>query len=129
MNTLRILLVDDDVMICSLLAETLVASGHVICGIETTETGAVRAAEREKPDFIIIDLDLAAGSGLQAIEQILRNGPVAHVFISGNRMPPAAHALLKPFRPAELLHAMDRALASARRKLPSTLQVITEANQ
>ena len=129
MNTLRILIVDDDAMICRLLAETLVANGHVICGIETTEPGAVRAAEREAPDFIIIDLDLAAGSGLRAIEQILRNGPVAHVFISGNRMPPATHALLKPFRPAELLHAMDRALADARHKPPSTLQLVTKSNQ
>lgn len=128
MNTLRILIVDDDVMICSLLAETLVANGHVICGIETTETGAVRAAEREAPDFIIIDVDLAAGSGLRAIEQILRHRPVAHVLISGNRMPPAAHALLKPFRPAALLYAMDRALAAARHKPSLTPQVITQAN-
>ena len=34
-------------MICGLLAELLTSLGHVVCGAETTEAGAVQAAERE----------------------------------------------------------------------------------
>ena len=129
MNTLRILIVDDDATIATLLAETVAASGHIVCGMATTELEAVDAAERDKPDLIIIDVDLAMGSGLRAIERIVRNGPVAHVFISGNRMPVGTHALLKPFRPAELLQAMDRALAEAAQQSQPSLKLVTEPNR
>ena len=37
MRPLRILLVDDDAMIGTLLAELLDEMGHVVCGIEATE--------------------------------------------------------------------------------------------
>jgi DNA-binding response OmpR family regulator len=129
MNILRILIVADDAMIATLLAETVAASGHVVCGMATTELGAVNAAERDKPDLIIIDVDLATGSGLRAIERIVWNGPVAHVSISGNRMPVGTHALLKPFRPAELLQAMDRALADAAQQSQPSLQIVTEPHR
>ena len=112
-GTLRILIVEDDAMICDLLAELLASLGHVVCGIETTEAGAVEAAGRERPDLIIADVTLKAGSGVRAIEQILRTGPVAHVFMSGNRLPRGYEALLKPFRPAELVEAMSRAVRVA----------------
>ena len=42
MRPLRILLVDDDAMIGTLLAELLDEMGHVVCGIEATELAPFR---------------------------------------------------------------------------------------
>lgn len=113
MKALRILIVDDDALISGLLAEALETEGHVVCGIEATESGTVSAAGRERPDLIIIDVTLATGDGVRAIEQIHRTGPVPHVLISGKRVSSGYEVLLKPFHIADLLVAMDRALAPA----------------
>ena len=113
MTTLRILVVDDDSTIAGLLAETLVSNGHLVCGIAMTEEAAVAAAARELPDLIIVDVLLGMGSGIRAMELIQRTRPVPHIFITGSPLPRAARALLKPFRPADLLDAIHRALAPA----------------
>jgi hypothetical protein len=44
-------------------------------------------------------------------------------------MPVGTHALLKPFRPAELLQAMDRALADAAQQSQPSLQIVTEPHR
>ena len=116
MNALRILVADDDVVIGMLLSEMLEALGHDVCSVETTEADTVTAAARCRPDLMIIDVTLGAGSGVSALEQILRFGPVAHLLISGaglQRCPPGAVVLQKPFREAELVRAMQRALVAA----------------
>jgi DNA-binding response OmpR family regulator len=55
MQTLRVLVVEDDPMIGMLLAEMLEAIGHDVCAIETIEAAAVAAAARYRPDLLIVD--------------------------------------------------------------------------
>ena len=92
--------------------------GHVVCAIESTEAGAVAAAALHRPDLVIVDAQLGRGSGIGAIVTMLRTGPVAHVFVSGdiaevlNRRPGAV-ALQKPYTEATLLAAMERAIAAS----------------
>jgi len=68
---------------------------------------------------MIVDAGLGRGSGVSAVEEILRAGPLAHVFVSGDpsrvyaRMP-GALVVRKPFREAELARAIDMALAASR---------------
>lgn len=112
MNTLRILIVDDNTDIAELLAEMLESIGHIVCGIESTESGAVNAAARCKPTLMIVDVKLGQGSGIRAMERILGAGPMPHVFISGDILPMGKETLRKPFREAELVQAMDRALSA-----------------
>ena len=76
------------------------------------------AAARCRPDLMIVDAGLGRGSGVAAVEEILRAGPVAHVFVSGDsgsvRMrQPDAVVVRKPFGEAELARAIDLALAAA----------------
>jgi hypothetical protein len=62
---------------------------------------------------MIVDANLGQGSGIMAMAQILRIGPMPHVFISGgglSDMPPGAIILRKPFMQKELELAMARAL-------------------
>jgi hypothetical protein len=72
MKALRILVVEDDVMIGGLLAETLEDLGHVVCAVETNAANAVAAAARHHPDLMIVDVGLGEASGVAAVNEILR---------------------------------------------------------
>ena len=116
MRTLRILVVEDDPMIGMLIADMLEMMNHEVCAIETSELGAVATAARCKPDLMIVDVRLeGGGSGINAVEEILRTGFVSHFFMSGNiakvkALRPDAAVLEKPFFEADLVGAIQRAL-------------------
>lgn len=116
MSPLSILLVEDDVLIGSLLAEILAGLGHETDDIQTTEEGAVAAAARSKPDLMIVDVRLAKGNGVSVVERITQAGPIPHVFMSGLGpliTPSGAVVLKKPFFEADLIRAIARALEQA----------------
>jgi CheY-like chemotaxis protein len=114
-----VLVIEDDALIAMLLSELLAGMGHDVCATAATEAETVRAATRCRPDLMIVDAGLGRGSGVSAVEEILRAGPLAHVFISGDaetvrvRKPDAA-VLRKPFRYVDLVRAIDTALAAVR---------------
>ena len=117
MKALRVLVIEDDALIALLLAELLASMGHDVCATAATEAEALIAAIRYRPDLMIVDAGLGRGSGVSAVEEILRAGPVAHVFISGDAgrvytRKPDAVVVRKPFREAELARAIDTALAA-----------------
>lgn len=118
MKRLRILLVEDDVIIGMLLGVTLEQMGHVVCSTETTEAGAVEAAARIRPDLMIVDAGLRSGDGVSAVEQVLRAGPMPHLFASGDLSSvkarlPSAVVIQKPFQEAELALAIQSAMAGS----------------
>jgi CheY-like chemotaxis protein len=122
MKALRVLVIEDDALIALLLSELLASMGHDVCATAATEAEAVSAATRYDPDLMIVDGRLGRGSGVSAIEEILRAGPVAHVFVSGDaesvrRRKPDAIVVRKPFRETELARAIDMALAAAPRSV------------
>jgi two-component system, response regulator PdtaR len=106
METLKVLIIEDDVLIGMLLTEMLEELGHHVCATALTEDDAVREATRCKPSLMIVDEQLLEGSGMSAVERILRTGPVPCVFISGAHVRrPGATALQKPFLEADLVRA------------------------
>lgn len=113
-TTLRILVVEDDALIGMLLGDMLEVMGHEVCAIEATEVGSVAAAARCAPNMMIVDANLQEGSGLSAVDQILRKGFVPHVFVTGDlrgvsRLRPDAVVIAKPFTEATLSQAIARA--------------------
>ena len=117
MKALRILVVEDDVMIGELLAETLEDLGHVVCAVETNAANAVAAAARHHPDLMIVDVGLGEASGIAAVKEILRSGFVPHVFATGDALRdlslgPDAVLIQKPFRGPDIVQAIERALAA-----------------
>jgi len=117
MAALRVLLVEDEAVIAVLLAEVLGGMGYEVCAIEATEADAVAAAARCRPDLMIVDARLGTGSGVAAVEEILRTGPVPHVFVSGDSsivqaLRPDAVVMQKPFREAGLARAIQQALGA-----------------
>ena|SRR5580704_14429643 len=111
----RVLIVEDNALIGTLYADFLAEMGHSVCAIAATEAEAVAEAAQCKPDLMIVDAVLMEGSGVAAIDEILRSGFIPHVFISGNAasvraLRPGAIVLQKPFRNPELSNAIQRAL-------------------
>lgn len=116
MQTLRILVVDDDPMIGALLSTMLEALGHSVCAVASNEIDAVKQGIRHKPSLMIVDAWLGAGSGVAAVGQILQHGFIPHLFMSGNiakvrQLRPDAVLLEKPFKELALIRAIRNALA------------------
>jgi two-component system, response regulator PdtaR len=117
MKALRVLVVEDEVMIAMLLADVLRELGHEVCATEATEAGAITAAARHQPDLMIVDEWLRQGSGISAVEQITRSRFIPHVFVTGDllndrTLNPGAVVLQKPFILSELVWAIKSALAA-----------------
>jgi CheY-like chemotaxis protein len=114
MAALRVLVVEDERLLGIVLADVLEELGYVVCAVEMTEQNAIVAALWHRPDLIIIDAHLGVGSGVAAIDTILRRGFVPHVFVSGDvasirARRQGAIAIQKPFRVPDLIAAIDRA--------------------
>ena len=112
----NILVVEDDILIGMLLTEMLTELGNVVCAVERTEAGAVAAAARFQPDLMIVDANLSDGNGISAVETILRDQFIPHVFVTGEKLVtqrrrPGDVVIEKPFRERDLVYAMNRALA------------------
>ena len=118
MTALRVLVVEDDAEIGDLLAEMLEEMGHSVCAVAVTAADAVKAAARDAPDLMMVDVALGRGSGIVAMDEILRTGFVLHFFMTGNvakvrAQRPNAAILEKPFQEKQLKCAIEQALATA----------------
>ena len=110
-----IVVVEDDALIGLLLAELLAGLGHTVCATATTEADAVECALRFAPDLMLVDLGLAHGDGRSAMRTILAARRQPHVFMTGasrDELPPGSHVLAKPFFEADLIRAIDAAVAA-----------------
>ena len=112
---MRVVVVEDDAVIGTLLAEMLAGMGYDVCAIEATESDAVIAAARCKPDLMIVDVGLGEGSGIAAIDTIHRIRPVPHVFVSADTskaraLRPNSIFIQKPYRESDLARVIRQAL-------------------
>ena len=117
-ESLRILVVEDDAVLATTLGEMLVRIGHNVCATASTQTDAIDAALQHRPDLMIVDCALRQGTGMSAVDEILRDGPMPHFFLTGNTgkiraTRPDAVVLQKPFRTADLTKAIAIALKTA----------------
>jgi two-component system, response regulator PdtaR len=115
MKSLRVLIIEDDLTIGPLLAETLEQFGHVVCALEVDAAAAATAAKRCHPDLMIVDIGLGEASGLSVVEQILKEGFVPHVFVTGDDLRglplgPEAVLIQKPYKSSDLVAAIARAI-------------------
>jgi len=120
---LRIMVVEDDVVIALLFSEVLEGMGHKVCAIESTQSAAVLAAARCKPELLIVDAQLREGSGVDAVDEIQLTGLVPHLFVTGNTLKvqalkPNAVVIQKPFYEADLARGIERALDLAAASRP-----------
>jgi DNA-binding response OmpR family regulator len=116
MTALSVLIVEDDALIGMLVGEMLADMGYDVCGIAATEDDAVSDAALHKPDLMIVDEQLREGSGVSAVERILRGRSVPCVFISGAPKRPirlGMRVLQKPFIEADLIRAIQGVIGAS----------------
>jgi len=112
----RVLIVDDDPMICLLLGEMIEQIGHGVCGSASSAAAALAVAAMHRPDLLIVDAALGEDSGYETVAKITAARFIPHIYITGNihrlrNLMPGALALEKPFKEAALAMAIQLALA------------------
>jgi len=129
MNTAaRILVVDDEIVVCKSCEKILQRQGHEVVWALSGKEGLQRV--REGPfDVVFTDLKMADVGGMEILQAIREEHPdIAVIIITGYATVAAAvetmrlgayDFLPKPFTPAELLGALDRALKKRSLQLES----------
>ncbi|MGF1445665.1 MAG: response regulator [Pikeienuella sp.] len=120
----RILVVEDNALNRRLFAHVLDMAGFRV--VEAADgTAGLAAVEQERPDLVLLDLDLPGLSGFEILSRIRADGsfdgmPVLAVSAIVTQSTEArvlalgcAAYLPKPVRPSELLAAIDAALNSS----------------
>ena len=116
MTLKKILVVEDDPVNLQILSDFLAAHGYELCGAETGPDG-VESFHRERPDLMLIDVQLPRQNGFEVCSEVKRSADGAHTKVllmsavytgrdySDRYAKPglADGYLLKPFDLAELL--------------------------
>ena len=117
----KILIVDDDVGVRTIIVQTLKAAGHQVFSAENGREG-IRHFQSIQADLIITDLFMPEHEGLETITELHKNFPhVAILAISGGSVASTAmlavalqlgatSTLEKPFDKETLLAAVEKTL-------------------
>jgi DNA-binding NtrC family response regulator len=123
---MRVMLIDDDPLVRTTLADTLADEGIEVDGLANAEDALILLGSGQVPDVLVADINLGAGlSGLDLASIARERHPkVELILISGNaprpHRPAAKHHerfLEKPFAPGTLADAIRTAAAAAKAKL------------
>jgi two-component system, response regulator PdtaR len=82
---LRVLIVEDEFFISLHTKSLLQSLGHDVVGIAVSADDAVRLAERERPDVVLMDIRLVGPrDGIDAADAILRRFGINSIFVTAN---------------------------------------------
>ena len=82
----KILIVEDEAIICQSLMEFLVDMNYSVVGTADTSEKAIAEFIATKPDLILMDIHLKGNvNGIQTSEEILKNHEVPIVFLTANQ--------------------------------------------
>jgi DNA-binding response OmpR family regulator len=109
---LKVLIVEDDLMLADFAEEILVEHGYEVSGIARTVVDAVALARQCKPNLVILDLRLADGGlGTDVAAQLPPCGRPGILYVTGNMSQVALingdACLAKPYRSVDLLRGLE----------------------
>jgi two-component system, NarL family, nitrate/nitrite response regulator NarL len=78
---MRLVLCDDNRILCEALASVLEARGHQVLAITTRASDSVAAVAAHRPDACLLDLRFPDGSGLDAAREIRRCHPETKIVV------------------------------------------------
>jgi CheY-like chemotaxis protein len=121
MKELKILLVEDDQTISTVLAYYMNQFGHEVVGLAVDGPSAVELAANLLPDLLLMDIKLEGGmSGIEAAQAIRATSAVAPiVFVTGNTDPAHrdramsvsnSYLVTKPFTREDILATIRQAI-------------------
>ncbi len=120
MESLRIVIADDEPIIRLDLRKTLENMGHQVVGEAGDGAKAVEAARELKPDILILDIKMPEMDGIEAAKIITTEGVAPVLLLTAysqkDLVDRAKDAgvfayLVKPFKEADLLPAMEIAIS------------------
>jgi DNA-binding response OmpR family regulator len=114
---MKILIVDDDVMLADLLEATLLAQGHDVCGIANRVAEAIALVRLHRPDIAVLDMRLKGTElGSDVTQQLSEAGDLRDLgilYVTGggvgllHQHASIGHACLqKPYSAASLAAAL-----------------------
>ena len=113
---IRVLLVEDEYLVASLIEEILEIAGCIVTGPIPRLAQAVDAADRETCDAAVLDVNLA-GERIYPVADILSRRNIPFVFVTGYGALPGEYAnrprLCKPFKMADLLDTLSDIVKTA----------------
>jgi DNA-binding response OmpR family regulator len=111
---LKVLIVEDDLMLADFAEEILFEHGYEVSGIARTVADAVALVRRSRPDLVILDLRLADGRlGTEFASQLPAVGRPGILYVTGNISQLALTStdgdacLSKPYRSADLVRGLE----------------------
>jgi DNA-binding NtrC family response regulator len=121
----KILIIDDDALVCSTIVRILARSGHDLLTAINGRKG-LELFERESPDLVITDIIMPDMEGIETIREMRKRAPEVRIIaISGGGrlgnidfLPMAVklgarEIITKPFEPSELTDSVSRCLTAA----------------
>jgi len=133
MDSLRIVIADDEPIIRLDLRKTLENMGHQVIGEAGDGAKAVDLARELKPDIVILDIKMPEMDGIDAAKLITTDGVAPVLLLTAysqkDLVDRAKDAgvfayLVKPFKEADLLPAMEIAIAMMARVNAGTTAMI-----
>lgn len=92
---LRVLIADDSAPIADMLSELVAQEGRVqVVGVSETEASALAAIRTLKPDVVLLDLQLASGSGTNVVRAVRADPSLAslRLLVTSNHVSPPMKA-------------------------------------
>ena len=113
-----VLIIEDEPLIAGHLEEIVRQAGHRVVANAVTAAEARAQFDLHRPTLVLSDIQLADGSsGIDAVEDILRIGPVPVIFITAfpeklltGERPEPAFLITKPFREETVRTTISQAL-------------------
>ena len=116
----RVAIVEDDALVASLLEETLESAGYEVVGKAASAGDAISLIGRHRPDLALLDIRLLGRrNGVDVAQEVTQRFGTGVIFETSESNPvvrgqaeltrPFAW-LTKPFKPKELLAAVDAAM-------------------
>lgn len=114
--TVTALVIEDEPLIAFELADILEGLGFAVLGTAATEDEAVAATLERRPRLLLVDVRLAVGDGVRAVERIAGVSDTRVVFVTANRdellrRRPEAIGVDKPFTRGMIERAVRAVLA------------------
>lgn len=101
---MRIVLCDNNRILCEALASMLQARGHPVLAIATTARDSIAAVTANRPDACLLELRFPDGNGLDVARAIRRSVPETKIVIFSRTTDPAEVSEAKKIGVAGFLH-------------------------
>ena len=135
MPAIKILVVEDDLLIAEEICNALHKAGYEVSAVADTCSGALEAAKKEAPDLVFMDIKISGeADGIETAEKLKQLGDFPIIFLTNLHDKPTlqramrvnpANYLAKPFSSQQLLVSIQHALFNFSENRTASIQAAT----